>query len=218
VPIREIRDKPLLRLAMAAVAIGLFLVGYYWGNRHQRYTSTLPVIEGILIRPARPLPDFILLDTAGQPFTAGRLAGHWTLLSFGNPSQAFGQSAITRMIEIFNRLANAPNLREQLLLVLVILRPDGPTLALDFEHSSPVLTLLSGTTDELQRLRMALGMPLQAPSLTPDLAIPCYLIDPSGRLLALFPDAQTPASIASDLVQVFSTTDHIEQAISSRRD
>jgi len=203
---------------MAAVAIGLFLVGYYWGNRHQRYTSTLPVIEGVLIRPARPLPDFILLDAAGQPFTAGRLSGHWTLLSFGNPSQAFGQPAITRMIEIFNRLANAPNLRERLLLVLVILRrPDGPTPALDFEHLSPVLTLLSDTTDELQRLRMALGMPLQAPPLTTDLAIPCYLIGPSGRLLALFPNAQTPASIASDLVQMFSTTDHIERAISSRR-
>ncbi len=183
------------------VAIGLFLAGYYWGNKYQHHTSTPPTIAGVLIRPTCPLPDFALRDTAGQPFTAERFVGHWTLLSFGNPGQALGQPALTRMIEIRNRLVSDPDLQEKPILLLV-LQPDDSTKALDFGRLSPVLTPLSGTTGELQRLRTAFGMPAQATILTADQGIPCYLIGPSGRLLALFPGAKTPASIASDLAAI----------------
>jgi len=201
VPIRNPRGSLLVRLALAAAAIGLFLVGYHWGNRYQRSTSTPPAIEGVLIRPARPLPDLALRDGAGRPFTAERLVGHWTLLSFGNPSPTPDQPVVVRMIEIRNRLASNPELQERLLLVLVI-QPDDSSPASDFGHLSPVLTLLSGTTDELQRLRTTLGMPVQATAPTTAQGIPCYLIGPSGRLFALFPGAQTPASIASDLAAI----------------
>ena len=195
------RGKPWAQLVPAAAAIGLFLVGYYWGNQYQRHTSTPPAIEGVLIRPPRPLPEFTLRDTAGQPFTAEHLVGHWTLLSFDDSNQVPGQPMVTRMIEIRNRLASDPDLQERLLLVLTI-RPDDSPPTLDFDHLSPVLTVLSGTAGELQRLRTALGMPAQATTLTADQAIPCYLIGPSGRLSALFPGAQTPASIASDLAAI----------------
>ncbi|WP_089726218.1 SCO family protein [Candidatus Thiosymbion oneisti] len=191
----------LARLALAVAAIGLFLVGYYWGNQYQRATSTPLAIEGVLIRPARPLPEFTLRDTAGQPFTTEHLVGHWTLLSFDDPNQALGQPAVTRMIEIHNRLADNPDLQERLLLVLAT-QPEDSTPALDFDRLSPVLRPLSGTAGEMQRLRTALGMPVQATTPAADQAIPCYLIGPSGRLLALFPSAQTPASIASDLAAI----------------
>lgn len=205
-PIRNPRGRPLARLALAAAAIGLFLVGYHWGNGYQRSISMPPVIEGILIRPACPLPDLTLRDEAGRPFTAERFVGHWTLLSFGNPSHTPDQPAVMRMIEIHNRLANDPDLQEGLLLVLVI-QPDDSSPASDFDHLPPVLTFLSGTTDALQRLRTALGMPVQATTLTPDQGIPCYLIGPSGQLSALFPGTQTPASIASDLAAIAARVD-----------
>ena len=202
VPIHDPRGRPLARLALAVTAIGLFLMGYYWGNRYQYQSSTPPEIEGVLIRPPHhPLPDFALRDTAGQPFTAEHFAGHWTLLSLGNPSRALGQPTVTHMIEIHNRLASDPDLQEKLLLVLAT-QPEDPAPALDFEHLSPVITLLWGTSGEMQRLRTALGIPAQAAALTVDQGIPCYLIGPSGRLLALFPGAQTPASIASDLAAI----------------
>jgi len=206
VPIRNPRGRPLARLALAAAAIGLFLIGYHWGNRYQRSTSTPPAIEGVLIRPARPLPDLALRDGAGQSFTTERFVGHWTLLSFGKPSQALDQPAVMRMIEIRNRLASDSDLQEKLLLILVI-QPDDSSPASDFGHLSPVLTLLSGTTDELQRLRTALGIPVQATAPATAQGIPCYLIGPSGRLSALFPDAQTPASIASDLAAIVAHID-----------
>ncbi len=110
--------KPLPRLVVAVSALGLFLVGYYWGNQYRHGDSTPPVIEGVLVRPPRPLPAFEFRDAAGRLFTTERFAGHWTLLSFGDSSRAPGQSVVMRMIEVYNRLAITPDLQEKLLLVL----------------------------------------------------------------------------------------------------
>jgi len=46
--------RPLTRLAMVAAALGLFLVGYYWGNQYRRGDSPPPVIEG---GPDLPTPS-----------------------------------------------------------------------------------------------------------------------------------------------------------------
>jgi len=198
--------RPLTRLAMVAAALGLFLVGYYWGNQYRRGDSTPPVIEGVLIRPPRPLPAFELRDAAGRSFTTEHLSGHWTLLSFGDSSQAPGQSAVMRMIEVYNRLASAPGLQEKLLLVLAIRRKDLPPDS-ESDHWSPVLRLLGGEAGEMQPLRIALGLPVEETAATADQALPCYLIGPSGRLSALFPSTQAPVSIASDLSAIAARSD-----------
>ncbi len=62
----------------------------------------------------------------------------------------------------------------------------------------------------MQPLRTALGLPMEETAVTADQAIPCYLIGPSGRLLALFPDAQPPASIASDLAAIAARNNALE--------
>ncbi|MCG6863054.1 MAG: hypothetical protein LJE70_17535 [Chromatiaceae bacterium] len=201
-----------MRLVMAAATIGLFLAAYYWGNQFKRPDSTHPVIEGVLIRPAPALPGFELRDAADhQPFIAEHFVEHWTLLTFVDPSLAPGHLAVTRMIEVRNRLASAPGLQEKLLLVLASQRQD-PHLARDFERLSPALKLLSGESGEIQRLREALGAPSQEATGTGTDGIPFYLIGPSGRLLAVFPSAQAPASIASDLVALASHIDSLYPA------
>lgn len=193
--------RPLTRLAMAVAAMGLFLVGYYWGNQYRPGGSTLPVIEGVWVHPPHSLLDFEIRDAAGRPFTAQHLAGRWTLLAFGNQEPENGRHVLARMIEIHNRLAGNPDLQERLLLALVT-RSREPTPTADSDYSSPVLRLLSGEADELQRLRAALGISTQEATVTTGQAIPCYLIGPASWLLALFSGAQTPASIASDLVAI----------------
>jgi len=192
----------MIRLTLAAAAIGLFLVGYYWGNQYRHGDGTPPAIEGVLIRPAYPLPELRLWDGAGGPFTTQHFAGHWTLLAFGDPHRTSGWRAITRLIEVYNRLAIAPDLQGKLRLALAT-----PAPASDLDGWSPVLRLLWGETREMQRLQTALGIPAPTTTPTPDQAIPGYLIGPSGRLLALFPEAQTPAAIAADLTALAAHTD-----------
>lgn len=204
--IRNSRRKPLSRLALASAAIGLFLVGYYWGNQYKRGDSVSPTIAGVLVHPARPLPGFELWDAADQPFTVESLAERWTLLSFGELDQASGHLAVTRMIEVHNRLASDPGLQEMLQLALAAERQD-PALAQDFARLSPALKLLSGESGEMQRLGASLGAPAKEAAGTSTDEIPLFLIGPSGRLLALFPGAQAAASIASDLAAIAAHSD-----------
>ena len=198
---------------MAAAAIGLFVVAHYWGNRYQQDGSPPPAIAAVLIRPPIELPEIELRDASGQPFTAESFAGHWTLLAFGDASRAPGHLAVTRMIEVHNRLASEPDLQAMLLIVLAT-RDQDPTLARDFGRLSPALRLLSGEAGELQHLRASLGAspgaPAQETADAPFDAPPYYLIGPAGRLLALFPGAQTPSSIASDLSAIFGHADSLD--------
>jgi hypothetical protein len=195
------------RLAVAAAAIGLFLVAYYWGNQFKHPDSVSPAIEGVLVRPPIDLPGFQLRDARGPIFTGEDFAGHWTLLAFGDLSRASGHLAIMRMIEVRNRLASDLGLQKMLLLALASERQD-PVLALDFGRLSPALKILSAEPGDLQRLRSSVGAPpLQAePGARAD-EVPLYLIGPSGRLVALFPVAQTPASIASDFSAIANRSD-----------
>ena len=184
--------------------MGLFLVGYYWGNQFKREDQMPPAIAGVLVRPPLELGSFTLLDAFEKPFTVASFADHWTLLAFADPSQAPGQRAITRMVEVHNRLAADPDLQEMLLLVLVARHQQDPTLSRDFRHLSPALEILSGDSTEIQRLRTTLGSSEQDSAKNPEDEAPLYLIGPSQRLLALFPGAQEPASVASDLSAIAS--------------
>jgi hypothetical protein len=174
-------------------AVGLFLVGYYWGNQY-KYGGGPPAIEGVLIAPALPLPAFELRDAMDRPFGEEGLAGHWTLLAFGEISQARGQLAVTRMIDISNRLADRADLRDRLQLALAA-GAQSPNLARDFAGLSPALRILSGDEAELSRLAAVLGASPHGGGEQASL----YLITPDGTLVALFPPGQPAEAVASDL-------------------
>jgi cytochrome oxidase Cu insertion factor (SCO1/SenC/PrrC family) len=193
---------PIIRLAMIAAALGLFMVGYYWGNQYKHADRTPPTIEGVLVRAPPGLPGFELRDAENQPFTANSFEEHWSLVTFGDLGRAPGHLAVTRMIEVYNRLAERPELQTRLLIALVAERQD-PALARDFARLSPALKLLSGDPGEVQRLRASLdAAPPENPGVDVGDDTAFYLIGPSSRLLALFPGAQPPAAIASDLTAI----------------
>jgi cytochrome oxidase Cu insertion factor (SCO1/SenC/PrrC family) len=191
--------RPLLRLAMIAGAIGLFLVGYYWGHWYKLRTAGPPNIKGVLVRPAQPLPAFELKDAMGRPFTEKDLPTHWTLLAFADLGQARGHLAIMRMIDTYNRLADQEDLHKQMLLVLAA-KAQTPELAQDFSRLSPALRVLSGKAEEIEKLRAAVGdAPGPGDSPAQDEGAPIFLIDPKGRLFAVFTGEEQPAAIAKDL-------------------
>jgi protein SCO1/2 len=175
-------------------AMGLFLIGYYWGNQYKYGRQGPPAIEGVLVRPALEVPAFELTDASGLPFTDEDLKGHWTLLVFGELSQARGHLGVTRMIEVDNRLADHTALRRQMQLVLAA-DAQSPKLARDFSRLSPRLRVVSGEPGELQRLRTALGEdtnPAQGEATL-------FLFGPAGRLMALFTATQSNEAIAADI-------------------
>jgi len=106
------RSLPV-RLVMIAAAVGLFVVGYQWGNRFQ-HRGGPPTIAGVLVSPPIALSDFALQDPEGRPVSRDRLSQGWTLLTYGDLTQAQGHLAVNRLLEVFNRLADHPALRAEL--------------------------------------------------------------------------------------------------------
>jgi hypothetical protein len=200
------RSLPV-RLVMIAAAAGLFVVGYQWGNRYQHHPGP-PAIAGVLVSPPIDLSDFALQDPDGRPVTRDRLSEGWTLLTYGDLTQAQGHLAVNRLVEIHNRLADRPELRAGLRLVLVQ-SGDAPNLARDFNRLHPSLIIAGGAAEELTKLADALGgVPAPAPG--DDAGAAQFLIAPGARLVALFTPGQGPATVASDLAALAEHPDLLE--------
>jgi hypothetical protein len=183
----------LVRLLLMVCAIGIFILGYQWGN--QRHFGQPPAIEGVILAPAMPMPAFALVDTEGQPFGRDQLAGHWTLLAFGDLAQPRGQLAIQRLLDVYHRLGTEvePDQRPWLVLAAASQPAD---LARDFGRLSPALRLVSGEAGDLGQLAKLLGEP---PHPERDSRVTLYLIAPNARLLAFFPASQAAQTVAADL-------------------
>jgi hypothetical protein len=189
------RHSPWVRLAFALGAMGLFLLGYQWGNEYQRRHAKPPVISGVLVRPPAAIPGFRLQDPLGRLFDQETLAAGWTLLTFGDLASAQGQLAVQRLIDVYNRVADEEGLHEALRLVLVT-TSDAPNLARDFARLSPALYVLGGETAELERLKSALGDTGQS-------GPPLYVFVPGGYLVALLPERGDGPTMAADLTALY---------------
>lgn len=184
---------------LAVAAVGLFLVAYQWGNQLRYSSDAPPTIGGVLLRQAEPLPDFVLTDTAGEPFGRGDLLGHWSLLAVTNLAGAGGHRGIARLVEVYNRLADRSQLQDTLRLLLVT-ADAAPKLARDFERLSPAIHVLSGERAAAADLAAALGAEPDAALAGQDTEPPAlFLLDPDARLVAIFPSAEAPANIADDV-------------------
>lgn len=190
------RNRPLLpRLIMAVAAVGLFLVGYQWGNQFKRGDQQPPPISGVMVRPPQPLPDFVLQDSAGADVGRPDLLDRWALISFAPLADAQGHRSIARLVEIYNRLAAEPELQKRLRLLLIS-ADSAPRLARDFERLSPAIGILSAERGVIDELRNALGAGEQPPS---DQLPALFLVGPDASLVALFPASQPAAEIAADV-------------------
>jgi hypothetical protein len=195
------RSLPV-RLVMIAAAAGLFLIGYQWGNQYKRPAGP-PAIAGVLVAPPLDLSDFSLQDPEGRPVSRDRLAQGWTLLTYGDLTQAQGHLAINRLLEVYNRLADQPELRAALHLVLVQAgSAEAPNLARDFSRLSPALSIAGGDPEQRALLADALG---GAPEPPPgdDSGSAVYVLAPGARLVALFTPGQGADTMAADLITLF---------------
>ncbi|MEA3640998.1 MAG: hypothetical protein VBE63_13785 [Lamprobacter sp.] len=191
-------SRPFIaRLIMAVAAVGLFIVGYQWGNQFQTAHQAPLRINGLLLRPPVELPELDLHGPQG-PFSRADLDEHWSLIAFGSPGSAAGHLGVSRLIEIANRIADQPDLRKQLQLLLIS-ADDAPILARDFEQLTPSLRVLSAPEPQLAELKDALGAGPSEPAEAAVQPPPLFLVDPKARLVTLFAGGQPAASVADDL-------------------
>jgi hypothetical protein len=182
---------------MAVAAVGLFFFGYQWGNQFQRQQAVPLNIQGVLLRAPVSLPRFELQGPQGV-LTGADLQNHWSLIAFGSPGAVSGHRGVARLIEIANRVADEPDLHQDLRLLLIS-ADDLPGLARDFEQLTPSLRVLSTERTALSELQNALGADSAPQTDDSGEPPPLFLIGPQQQLVALFPGTQPAASVADDL-------------------
>ncbi len=200
---------------LLVIGLSLVLAGSYltWRIRRAGPAPAGEVSNITEIRDDAPLPAFVLRGPRGK-FGNADLAGHWSFMFFGyTQCPDVCPTALALMKELGARLAAnaavppAPTFQ----VVFVSVDPHRDTMQLLGEYMAafdPSFVGVSGTDAELLPLTRALGVYYRrndgtdARHYTVDHSAAIYLIDPRGRLAAVFSPPQEASKMAADFRRI----------------
>jgi protein SCO1/2 len=207
------QSGPTLRVAVA-VAVLAALVGLWFGVDwfgHLRSGPSHVAAElqaGTALPQPKPLAPFALTDQDGREMTEASLRGHWTFAAIGYttcpdicPMTMATFVALQRQIA-----ATAAGQEAQFLLISVDPGRDTPErLAQYVRHFHTGFRGATGPEEGLMAVTRDLGGlyaraddPKSALGYTMDHSASIYLIDPKGRLTAIFSTPHDPTIMARD--------------------
>lgn len=202
------RPWPALAIGAVALIAGAWLALRVLGPSLPG--TTVPALAaGTLLPQRRTLTPFALTDTTGAPFTEASLRGRWTLLAFGYAScPDVCPLLLATFRDVHRRLAER-QLAGGVQFVFVSVDPERDDLATlrDYvTYFDPAFLGATGPHPELQRLTHQLGVLYQraaegesALGYLVDHSATLLLIDPEGRLAAVFSAPHDATGIASDV-------------------
>ena len=190
-------------VVLAGVFAGV-VVAHFMRNR----VDPLPPLErATLFAEPRALPAFELVDQGHVPFGPDRLRGRWTFLFFGFvhcPDVC--PTTLATLADVRRKIASE-SARDVPQVVLVSVDPDRdtpPVLAQYVAHFDPSFTGVTGDSEAIETLTQALGVavfigpPAEDGSYTVDHTAAIFLVDPEGRVAALFSTPHEARAIARD--------------------
>lgn len=168
-------------------------------------------LSATLINDTQPLPAFSL-DRAGSSFGNADLQGHWTLMFFGYthcPDVCLTGLATLKDMRDRVRAAGAPP--PQVVFVSVDPARDTPAHLAEFVgFFDPSFIGATGNEDSLAPLVKNLGVHYQRVEgqskdrYTMDHSTAAFLVDPKGRLKAVFSWPQDAQSMAEDYPKIIA--------------
>lgn len=189
------RQRRLVILTLAAITFGL---AFYGGSQYKDRREDTPPISGVSIFPPAPLPQLQASSDTPAAISEAALRDHWSLLML-DPHRGEDRSpGLIRLLQIHNRLANAPALQQHLhyLYLPINLDETSQQSLTTLGDNIRGLTIPPAQVDELFHL---FGVDPQGQ----DAAL--YLIGPEARLHALFTPGEDAANIAEDLTTLIPT-------------
>ena len=165
-----------------------------------------PDIPGLLWPNPKPIAPFSLTDQRGQAFDLERLKGHWTFLFFGYthcPDVCPG--SLAAMNTVARQLSGSPDEAKDVQFAFVTVDPARDTreqMAAFVAYFNKDFLGVSGTEDKLAGLTRQLGIvyllgePEADGSYLVDHTASILLVDPQGRLIALFSAPHNPVEMA----------------------
>ena len=111
------------RIPIIILAILALVGGYYAGNMFKQETPP-PVLASVL-QPPKEIRPFELTGGDGEKFTLEDFKGHWTLVYFGYTyCPDICPTTLTDIARVYNRLADEPEITENLKTLLISVDPD----------------------------------------------------------------------------------------------
>jgi protein SCO1/2 len=191
---------PLLLVALAAgVYVGYLSLG--------RTPPAPPRTAALLLADPKPLPDFLLTDTAGTAFTRRELMGHWSLLYFGYTHCP--DACPTTLMDLDHMLAALGKTKDAVppRVYFVSVDPKRDNLGLLRNYTLYFNPAFVGVTGELEQLR-ALTAPLgvdfsydpanQTGNYAVNHSVAVILVDPQAEETAVFTPPLVPERMAAD--------------------
>ncbi len=182
--------RPHLNALLVTGLIAALLAGI--GMSHLMQQDNAPGVSGLVLNPARSLPDFELVTQHGTPYNKDTALGRYQLLFFGFthcPDICPSTLALMRQLR-----ENLPaQLRSKLDFVFVSIDPErdtpevmGPYLA----HFDPAFIGVTGNTEAVTDFADSVGIAFikvdQGDTYTMDHATALVLLDPQSRIKAYF--------------------------------
>jgi protein SCO1/2 len=203
------------RLLVVAIVLAGVIAGLAASQYLRRADGDPPGLErAVSFAATRALPDFALVDHDGRPFGPERLQGRWTFLFFGFVNcPDVCPTTLTTLAAARASLADLPTM-QQPAVTLVSVDPDRDTpevLARYVTHFDPSFTGATGSPTAIAALTGGLGVavvigpPGPDGNYSVDHTAAIFLVDPDGRVAALFGGPHEAATIARDYRRIVAS-------------
>jgi len=190
----------LMKRAMISIVLGLtaLLSSWYFVSPQFNHKTPETVIATVL-KPPKTLAPFELRDSNGNAFNQQSLRGHWTLLFFGYMGcPDICPKTLGMMRDTWNLYTPTHPAPARFVFVSITPITEQDNKLHDFlanyHHS---FIGVGGTVSEVKRLSDQLGIYYQTRDGEHDHTASLMLVDPHGRLSAVF----TPPFIAQEIVK-----------------
>jgi protein SCO1/2 len=201
-----------LRIAAVVVVAVLAALAGMWLAR-ERPAARLELEHATVFPTPRALPDFALTDHTGAPFGPERLRGGWHILFFGfTQCPDVCPSTLATLAAARRQLGDLPA-DQQPDVVFVSVDPARDTAARLAEYVAffdPRFLGITGDPAAIEALTRGLGVavvvgePDAAGQYTIDHTATLFLVDPRGRLAAVFGMPHSPDGIAQDYRRILA--------------
>lgn len=198
------RTATLVIVALAAFGLGA------WFALRPAPEPAEPAGGGYVLDAPRDLPAFTLVDDRGRPFTDADFEGHWSLLYFGfTYCPDICPSALSVMAQVKEELDGEDGLDDRYFLVSVDPDRDTPERLAEYvKYFDPTFRGITGDFEQLDLLTTAAGAVYKVPEQPEDEnylvahSSTLTLVDPEGRIHAIFTSPFDPAAIGADLARI----------------
>ena len=205
--VRKILFKVLI--IIIPLSLGIFF-SIYINQGH----GSLEDVSATVLRDAKPLPKFVLEDHFGNGFTNKNLKNQWSFVFFGYthcPDICPTTLALLNQVEKVLKKETDIDLPKTIFISVDPERDTVSQLAEYVPYFNPEFTGVTGSLENLQVLTKSLGIAFGKDSDTESKEYEVFhssrimLIDPEGRLKALFASPHDVNQIASDYIKIIAS-------------